>query len=466
VIRCIDFAKVTKINARVTERILHVVGNVVTEIFKEESMRTRSILVSIVVVLFLLSVGPVFAGGGQGETGGAVTIDFVNWVTAEESTRTPVDDIIEDFESANPDIDVNPVPVGFSDILNQLTVMYNSGDSPDLAQAAGPNITILALMGALASADEVFPRDFQNDLVKSAYDLTMVEGTHYGIPWAPGPDGLFFNKDLMRQAGLDPNNPPETIYDFQDQIAKARGPLPSEIVVFGFDTTVRMFGFEMTYPFLRAFGATPFQGDPANFNTPEVKEYMQWMRTSVEKKHTLPGKKIGEFRPIAAQGRLLFMIDPSFVKGIVLSINDQLTEEQFNKSWGVAALPGDKNGKHYTYASDHQLCVFEESQHKDAAAKLAMHLVNSDYALRNYLLKIGYTPATKSALDRVPEFREDPIIKAFVENVNDTVVKIPYGPDYGDIVIPFMAGVQEVITTDKSIDEVLDGVQEQIENIK
>jgi multiple sugar transport system substrate-binding protein len=429
-------------------------------------MRTRSILVSIVVVLFLLSVGPVFAGGGQGETGGAVTIDFVNWVTAEESTRTPVDDIIEDFESANPDIDVNPVPVGFSDILNQLTVMYNSGDSPDLAQAAGPNITILALMGALASADEVFPRDFQNDLVKSAYDLTMVEGTHYGIPWAPGPDGLFFNKDLMRQAGLDPNNPPETIYDFQDQIAKARGPLPSEIVVFGFDTTVRMFGFEMTYPFLRAFGATPFQGDPANFNTPEVKEYMQWMRTSVEKKHTLPGKKIGEFRPIAAQGRLLFMIDPSFVKGIVLSINDQLTEEQFNKSWGVAALPGDKNGKHYTYASDHQLCVFEESQHKDAAAKLAMHLVNSDYALRNYLLKIGYTPATKSALDRVPEFREDPIIKAFVENVNDTVVKIPYGPDYGDIVIPFMAGVQEVITTDKSIDEVLDGVQEQIENIK
>lgn len=427
-------------------------------------MRTRTILVSLCAALLLLSVVPVFAGGGQ--EGGVVTIEFVNWVTAEESTRTPVDDIIDDFESKNPDIDVTPVPVGFSDILNQLTVMYNSGDAPDLAQAAGPNITILALMGALASADEVFPKDFQNDLVKSAYDLTMVEGTHYGIPWAPGPDGLFYNKDLMRQAGLDPNSPPETIYDFQDQIAKARGPLPQEIVVFGFDTTVRMFGFEMTYPFLRAFGATPFQGDKANFNTPEVKEYMQWMRASVENKYTLPGKKIGEFRPIAAQGRLLFMIDPSFVKGIVLSINDQLTEEQFNNSWGATALPGDKYGKHYTYASDHQLCVFEESKHKDAAAKLAMHLVNSDYALRNYLLKIGYTPATKSALDRVPEFRQDPILRAFVENVNDTVVKIPYGPDYADIVIPFMAGVQEVITTNKSIDEVLAGVQEQIANIK
>jgi multiple sugar transport system substrate-binding protein len=266
---------------------------------------------------------------------------------------------------------------------------------------------------------------------------------------------------------MDPNSPPETIYDFQDHIAKARGPLPSDIVIFGFDTTVRMFGFEMTYPFLRAFGATPFKGaDKANFNTPEVKDYMQWLRTSVENKYTLPGKKIGEFRPIAAQGRLVYMIDPSFVKGIVLSINDQLTEEQFNESWGVAALPGDKNGNHYTYASDHQLCVFEESEHKEEAAKLAMHLVNSDYALKNYLLKIGYTPATKSALQRVPEFSKDPIIKAFVENVNDTVVKIPYGPDYGDIVIPFMAGVQEVITTDKSIDEVLAGVQEQIANIK
>ena len=429
-------------------------------------MRTRTIIVLIFVTLLLLNGATVFAGGGQEGAGEGVTIEFVNWVTAEESTRTPVDDIIDNFESENPGINVTPVPVGFSDILNQLTVMYNSGDAPDLAQAAGPNITILALMGALASADEVFPKDFQEDLIQSAYDLTMVEGTHYGIPWAPGPDGLFYNKDLMAQAGLDPNDPPETIYEFQDVIAKARGPLPSEIVVFGFDTTVRMFGFEMTYPFLRAFGATPFKGDKVNFNTSEVKEYMQWMRTSVENKYTLPGKKIGEFRPIAAQGRLVFMIDPSFVKGIVLSINDELTEEEFNKSWGVAALPGDKNGKHYTYASDHQLCVFESSEHKDAAAKLAMHLCNSDYALRNYLLKIGYTPATKSALDRIPEFRKDPILKAFVEKVNDTVVKIPYGPDYGDIVIPFMAGVQEVITTNKSIDEVLAGVQEQIENIK
>ena len=429
-------------------------------------MRTRTIIVSIMALLLLLNAVALFAGGGQEVSEGPVTIEFVNWVTAEESTRVKVEGIIADFESANPGINVNAVPVGFSDILNQLTVMYNSGDAPDLAQAAGPNITMLALMGALASADKVFPKDFQNDLVKSAYDLTMVEGTHYGIPWAPGPDGLWFHKDLMRQAGLDPNKPPETIYDFQDQIAKARGPLPSEIVVFGFDTTVRMFGFEMTYPFLRAFGATPFASEPANFNTPEVKEYMQWMRTSVENKYTLPGKKIGEFRPIAAQGRLLFMIDPSFVKGIVLSINKELSKEEFDRSWGVAALPGDKNGKHYTYASDHQLCVFEDSEHKDAAAKLAMHLVNSDYALRNYLLAIGYTPATKSALDRIPEFRKDPIITAFVEKVNDTVVKIPYGPDYGDIVIPFMAGVQEVITTNKSIDAVLAGVQEQIKNIK
>jgi multiple sugar transport system substrate-binding protein len=465
VIRRIDFGKHSKEFRKVTERILHVVGNVVSRIFREERMRTRIIIISAFAALLLLNVAPVFAGG-QGEAGGAVTIDFVNWVTAEESTRIKVEGIIADFESANPGISVNAVPVGFSDILNQLTVMYNSGDAPDLAQAAGPNITMLALMGALASADKVFPKDFQNDLVKSAYDLTMVDKTHYGIPWAPGPDGLWFQKDLMRQAGLDPNKPPETIYDFQDQIAKARGPLPSEIVVFGFDTTVRTFGFEMTYPFLRAFGATPFQGDKVNFNTPQIKEYMQWMRTSVENKYTLPGKKIGEFRPIAAQGRLLFMIDPSFVKGIVLSINKELSEEQFDRSWGVAALPGDKNGKHYTYASDHQLCVFEDSEHKDAAAKLAMHLVNSDYALRNYLLAIGYTPATKSALDRIPEFRKDPIITAFVEKVNDTVVKIPYGPDYGDIVIPFMAGVQEVITTNKSIDTVLAEVQEQIENIK
>jgi multiple sugar transport system substrate-binding protein len=431
-------------------------------------MKKKIISSFIILALIVLGGSTVFAGGEQeaAEEEAVTTVEFVNWVTAEESTRVKVEGIIDSFKNDNPGIKVEAVPVGFSDILNKLTVMYNSGDTPDLAQAAGPNIPLLAEMGALASADDVFPQDFQQDLVQSAYDLTMVDGTHYGIPWAPAPVGFWYNKDLMKQAGLDPNNPPETISEFQDVVAKAREALPSDIVIFGYDTTVRMFGFEMTYPFLRASGATPFKGDGVNFKTPEIKKFLQWMRTAVENKYTLPGKKIGEFRPIAAQGRLLFMFDPSFVKGIVLSINEDLTEEEFDNSWGVAPIPSDSQGNHYTYASDHQLTVFKDSQKKDAAAKLAMYLCNSDYALKNYILDIGYIPATKSALDRIPQFKQDPILNAFVENVSDTVVKIPYGPDYGNIVIPFMAGVQEAITSDKPIDEILTGVQKEVDKIQ
>lgn len=425
-------------------------------------MKVRTFFV-LAMVFLCIPIIPVFTGGAQ-EKGGEV--EFLNWVTAEEATRVAVEGIIEDFKKENPGIEVVATPQGFSDILGQASIRFFAGDPPDLVQAAGPNITLLAKMGALAPAEDVFPADFIDDLQPSAYRLTEVDGVNYGIPWTPAPVGLWYNRDLMKQAGLDPKNPPKTIYEFKEAIKQAREKLPSDIVILGYDTSVRAFGFEYSYPFLLAFGARPFEGDTVNFDTPEVKEFMEWMRELVESGSTLPGRKIGEFRPLAAQGRLLFMIDPSFVKGIILSINEDMTSEEFDKQWGVTAIPGDEDGKHYAYASDHQLAVFADSPNKEAAAKLAMHLVNSDYALKNYILKTGYIPATKSALERFPQFEEDLIIKTFLNEVSPTVVNIPYSEDYEEIAVEFMAGVQQVITSDKPIDEVIDTIQRAVDKIQ
>jgi len=417
------------------------------------------------VVLFLVFVPFLLVAGGGQETE-SVTVDFMNWVTAEESTRPLVEDVIAQFEVENPDIQVNAMPIGFSEHTNQLTVMISANDAPDLAQTSGPDTTLFMAMGALASADKIFPNNFKNDLIEALYDLTLVDGVHYGIPWAPIPLGMLYNRDLMKQAGLDPNKPPNTIYDFTDNAGKARKALPEEVVIFGYDTTARVFAFDFGYPFLRAFGAMPITKDKVKFNTAEVEEYCQWLRTSIENKYTLPGKKLGEFRPIGAQGRLVFTFDGSFVRGVMLSINSSLTEEQFNNTWGAAAVPGDVKGNHYAYSADHQLVVFEDSEHKDAAVKFAIYLCNSDYSLTNYIAKMGYPPATKSAINRIPAFSKDPIITDFSKYITVTATPMPFSADYGDIVLPFAAGVQEVITTSKPIKAILDGVQEEVDRAR
>jgi multiple sugar transport system substrate-binding protein len=413
-----------------------------------------------VLVIFLVSLS-LYAGGTQEP--GVTTIRLLNWFSAEDSTRGPVLDVIAHFENENPQIKVDVIDVDFSEHLNQAIIMNNAGDPPDVAAYEGPGAVTLALMGSLASTDDLFSSEFQNDLFKNSYDLTLVKGKHYAIPWAPGPIGFFYQRDIMKRVGLDPKNPPNTIYDFTNAAAKARKQLPEDYVIFQYDTTARVFTFDFTYPFMRAFGAMPIVGDKVDFTSPEIKTYCEWVRSSLENKYFLPGKKMGQFRPLAAQDRLVFGFDGSYLRGIVQSINDKITTEQFNNTWGVAPIPGDKNGKHYSYGGDTGLVVFNSSTHKAAAAKLIQYLVNSDYSLRNFSIFQGWQPATKSALERMPEFNKDPIMVAFIQTVTETVTPLPYRSDYGDIVLPFVKGVQEIITTKRTIDSVLSDVQRQVD---
>ncbi len=39
------------------------------------------------------------------------------------------------------------------------------------------------------------------------------DGKHYQVPWKANPVMIFYNKDLMKKAGIDPNNPPLATYD-------------------------------------------------------------------------------------------------------------------------------------------------------------------------------------------------------------------------------------------------------------
>ena len=43
-----------------------------------------------------------------------------------------------------------------------------------------------------------------------AWEQTLYEGDTYGIPFETDVRVLFYNKNLFKQAGLDPNDPPKT----------------------------------------------------------------------------------------------------------------------------------------------------------------------------------------------------------------------------------------------------------------
>ena len=290
----------------------------------------------------------------------------------------------------------------------------------------------------------------------------------YGVPWANSTQGMFYNRDLMAQAGLDPNKLPVTMDELTALLKAGKQNLPDDVIMLQTDTTVRTIGLFTNWPFMLAFneGVPPYTLDgKVNYNTPGMKAYMEWMRMLVNEGLTLPGLRMGQFRPYAAQNKLLVGNDWTTFDGIVRSMDEtgQLTPDVMYKTWAAAAMPVGKDGKSRTPVSAHTLALFEGSNNKEAGAKFLEYLVASQTALDGYIGKNGFTPVTKDAVAKCKALQESDFIAAFIKEVVPASVPMPTGADYGEYSEIIMTGVQEVITTNRSVDDILADGQRRLE---
>ncbi|WP_099157011.1 ABC transporter substrate-binding protein [Virgibacillus ndiopensis] len=424
---------------------------------KVKSVCLLTLLVGLVLMLVACSAGETSSESNQ------IELEFVNWATAEKATEEKINKVIDAFESENPNIKIKPVTVPFSEIQNQLTVMSNGGNAPDIAQVDASTGVSLAAMGVLQPVDDLLSQDYESDLISSYYDTGLYEDKHYLVPWTGGINGFWYNKKIMKEAGLDPNKPPKTMVEL-DSAMEAVKKLP-DVIPLQFDTSPRAFAATFQWSFMATIDKIPF--DNENVQVDELTKYGEWLRKLVEKEYTLPGKKLGEFRPLAAQNRLAFAFDAPLFKGTVQSFDDAITDEVFNETWGVTTLPAGEDGKSYSAigGSDHFTAVFEDSEHKKEAVKFLEFLANSDVALEEYVMPMGNLPVTSSAAERFPELKESPHMKVFLNDILPTAIVPPFGADYADMATTFATQMQELITTKTSIQEILDQIQKDLDTV-
>jgi len=396
-------------------------------------------------------------GGGTTAADGTVTLKVALWDAAEATSKAQV--VIDEFQKANPKIKIEVQAIPFSDYEQKLLQQLSAGTTPDVMQTYGNYTADFAAAGALAPLEQYADDAYRKGVPDQVLKAGTIDGKLVAVPWAVQPVGLWYNKKLMSQAGLDPNKPPATTDELLLALAAVKAKVPG-VIPMGIDSTNRVFGLDVNYPWIKAFGANPIDGKTAAGDSAGMKAYLNFMRTLGTKRFTEINQKIGYFRPLAAQNKVAFIEDQSILQSVIKATDPKITNDIFNSTWGVAKMPAGPGGESHSVPQDHQLAMLKASSHKKEAWTFIQWMTRSEEGVVHVIKNKSALPASTGLPAAAQTLLDaDKAQQFFQSDIAPSIVAPPWGPKYAAASAPIMIAVQQAMTSGKSIDAIASEMQ-------
>ena len=403
---------------------------------------------------------------GGGESGEQVTIRFAGWLEVEEATSQLFKDLIAGFEAENPDIKVETVAIPFNNFKDQVMIAANSGDAADVIM--GNDQMMSAFNGAqiLQPLEGVLDQAVIDDLIPVYKEATMYDGKLCSVAWMPHPVAMFYNKDLFAKAGLDPEAPPKTWDEMIDAIAK--------ISALGEDENGnRIYGLAIPNG-KGSHAAQRFQGivysyggnflddtGMPNVETPEYKEAFQFLKDMADQGYMPECVDAKDARSLFATGVAGITFESEMGRNIYRTTSG--LGEEFDKSMGVALFPVNKTGESTTINTRHELGIYAQSKHKEAAAKLVEYLLSEEAAVMYYDAQDAMSP--RVSISQLPEMNKDDYSRIFNEqSATAKPVKITNAL-FDNAMSEMSKSMERVLVNHEDIDTVLADLQKTVTDL-
>jgi sn-glycerol 3-phosphate transport system substrate-binding protein len=308
-----------------------------------------------------------------------------------------IDEYAAEFNAANPDIKVTSVYAGgYDDIYKAVqTQIAGGGTGPDVA------IFLAADLYSLIDNDYIVPMtDFINGTedgaayVEDFYPAFLSNAEDAGVLWAipfqRSTPVLYYNKDMFKEVGLDPEKAPETwadMLEYAKKLNKADGSryglmIPSD-------------GFP--YWLFQGFAISAGQnlvGEESNkvyFNTPEAAEGLQFFVDLANKEGVMPKGiiKWGDTPTAFTAGQA------GMIYHTTGSLTNILSTAMFDV--GVGFLPKGKAGYGAPTGGGNLYILKTSAPEKQAASWKWIQFLTSPEKQADWTAKTGYIAARKSA---------------------------------------------------------------------
>jgi len=144
-----------------------------------------------------------------------VEISFYYPVAVGGPITKLIDNFAGDFEKENPGIKVKPIYSGsYQDSITKALTAVKSNDAPTMSVLLSTDMFTLIDEGAIVPFDPLIKTPEDQAWLKGFYPAFMENsqtgGKTWGVPFQRSTIVLYYNKEMFKDAGLDPNKPPAT----------------------------------------------------------------------------------------------------------------------------------------------------------------------------------------------------------------------------------------------------------------
>ncbi|MEM7024504.1 MAG: extracellular solute-binding protein [Pseudomonadota bacterium] len=347
----------------------------------------------------------------------AVEIEY--WQYFFEPRVTAMEQLIENFEAANPDITVKMTHFPYADYRTKVAAAIPAGEGPDVVQLfyGWLNDYVDANLIQPLPTDAFPPEQIEADYFPMVAAMER-DGAYMALPTAVRSLALFYNKRLFEEAGIE--GPPANLDELVEagkKLTKRDG--AGNVTQVGL--TTGMTGQDHHWfreVLVRQFGGDPYSDGykTVNYNDEAGQQALQYY-TDLEKEHgiTLLGF-MDEAQAAFKASRAGMHIDGSFRIG---ALNDVR-----GLDWAVAELPAGPDGTRSNYSSYwvNAITTKAEGEAYDASVKF-LEYITSDEAMQIWLDTVGELPAKPSAA-LTEANANDPVFGPFIrglEYANTTI---------------------------------------------
>lgn len=399
------------------------------------------------------------------------TVNLTFWHAMGGTNEGVVKEVVQNFNDTigkEKGIEVTPVFQGsYQDLLKKVKAAVQAKDTknlPDIVQVPASDTAYIKDVPSIIWAQSMIDKDpaFNiADLEPNTVSSFSFKGKLAGVPFANSTVLLYYNKNMFKEAGLDPNKPPQTIDEMGQYAVKMTKRNGDQVTQWGLSVTPDQYhlsswiGMQGGYIGNNKNGREDTMTQVEFDSTGTMKEFLTTWKKAVEYGGIQTGPEV-KTNEVFAAGKLgMFLNSTAGVKGTLTAVGDKFEV-------GTAFLPkvheSDKGGV-AVGGSALYLVDRGEPSNIDAAWEY-MKYSTSPKTQFTWHTGTGYFPVNKKTYD-LPEMKQhledNPLFKTAIEQLHASSPETqePMNPVSGEFNRAIKDETLAYVTGKKDIDQAI-----------